>query len=207
MAEKINISDLKFETYTDKKLKVFNEMIADPDNRFGIGSLAAESAANFAALCLRAINKTASEDEFVLSVAKDIEVMRNYFIHLIDEENKAKAPLEKRLANNGPDEEIEGGVRTACAIVDEVLYAVIKVVDMLDSVSDKLCPCTASIAAASLLYARASMDTARLELAMYSTMMNEEVYARTTRREPEIAIEGISPKIDALLAKFEGMIK
>lgn len=207
MAEKINISDLKFETYTDKKLTAFNQMIADADNKFGIGSLAAEAAANCAALALRAVNKTASEDKQLAAAAKDLETMRGYFVHLIDEENKAKAPLEKRLQNNGPDEEVEGGVRTACAIVDEVLYAVIKVVEVLDSVSDKLCPCTAHIAATSLLFARTAMDTVRLELAMYSTMMNEEVYARTTRREPEIAIEGIKPMLDALQIKFEAMIK
>lgn len=207
MAEKINISDLKFETYTDKSLKAFSQMIAEPDNKFGIGSIAAEAAGNCAALALRAVNKTASEDEQVLAVAKDLETMRSYFVHLIDEENKAKAPLEKRIANNGPDQEIEGGVRTACAIVDEILYAVIKVVELLDSISDKLCPCTAHTAAASLFFARAAMDTVRVQLAMYSGMMNEAVYARTTRREPEIAIEGITPTIDALLKKFEGMIK
>lgn len=206
MAEKINISDLKFETYADKSLKTFSQMISEPDNKFGLGSIAAEAAANCAALALRAVRKTASEDAALLSAEKNLETMRTYFVHLMDEENKAKAPLEKRLANNGPEEEIEGGVRTACAIVDEILYAVINVVNMLNSVSDKLCPCTAHTAAASLFFARAAMDSVRIQLAMYSGMMNEEVYARTTRREPEIAIADIAPTIDALQKKLEAMI-
>ena len=206
MAERINISDLKFETYADKSLKTFSKMIAEPDNKFGIGSLAAEAAANCAALALRAINKTGTEDAELQAAAKDIETMRGYFVHLIDEENKAKAPLEKRLANNGSEEEIEGGVRTACAIVDDILYAVMDVVKLLDSVSDKLCPCTAHTAAAAVFFARTAMDTVRVQLAMYSGMMNEAVYARTTRREPEIAIEGFAPTMDALLKKLEAMI-
>ena len=207
MPEKVNISDLKFESYSDKPLKVFSEMIANADNKLELGSMAAEAAGNAAALALFAINKTASEDAALTSAAKDIETLRTYFVHLMDEENKAKAPLEKRLKNGAPEDEIEGGVRTACAIVDEVLYSVIKVVEILDSVSDKICPCAAHIAADALIFARAALDTARLQLAWRSTQMMEEVYARTTRREPEIAIEGINPTIDALLKKFEANIK
>ena len=207
MAEKVNISDLKFESYADKTLNVFSQMIADPNNKLELGSMAAEAAGNAAALALFAVKKTASEDEAMQAAAKDLETLRGYFVHLMDEENKAKAPLEKRLANGGPDEEIEGGVRTACAIVDEILYSTIKVIEILDSIADKLCPCTAHIAAASLFFARSALDTARVQLAWRSTQMNEEVYARTTRREPEIAIEGINPVIDALLKKFEANIK
>ena len=207
MAEKINIGDLKFESYADKPLKVFSEMTANPNNELGMGSMAAEAAANAAALALRAVSKTGSEDEAMSTAAKDLETLRGYFVHLMDEENKAKAPLEKRQKNNAPDEEIEAGVRTACAIVSEILYSAIRVVEILDSVADKLCPCTAHIAASALLFVRTALDTARVQLAWRSTQMNEEVYARTTRREPEIAIEGIMPTLDALQAKFEGNIK
>lgn len=207
MAERVNISDLKFESYSDKPLKVFSEMIADPDNKLGLGSMAAEAAGNAAALALFAVRKTASEDADMVKAEKDLETMRAYFVHLIDEENKAKAPLEKRLKNNAPEDEVEAGVRTACAIVDEVIYSTINVIEILNAVSDKICPCVSHIAAASLFAARNAMDTARVQLAWRSTQMMEEVYARTTRREPEIATEGINPTIEKLLNKFEANIK
>lgn len=207
MAERVNISDLKFESYSDKPLKVFSEMIADPENKLGLGSMAAEAAGNAAALALFAVRKTASEDADMVKAEKDLETMRAYFVHLIDEENKAKAPLEKRLKNNAPEDEVEAGVRTACAIVDEVIYSTINVIEILNAVSDKICPCAAHIAAASLFAARNAMDTARVQLAWRSTQMMEEVYARTTRREPEIALEGIIPTLDALGKKFEANIK
>ena len=207
MPEKVNISDLKFESYSDKPIKVFSQMIADPNSALGLGSMASEAAGNAAALALLAVNETKSDDAAMQAAAKDLETLRTYFVHLMDEENKAKSPLEKRLKFDSPEEEIEGGVRTACVIVDEVLYSAIKVVEILNSVADKLCPCTGHIAAASLFFTRAALDTARVQLAWRSTQMIEEVYARTTRREPEIAIEGITSTIDALLEKFEANIK
>ena len=207
MAEKVNISDLKFESYADKTFKVFSGMIADPENVFGLGSMAAENAANAAAMALRAVKKTASEDADMVKAEKDLETMRTYFVHLMDEENKAKAPLEKRMKNNAADDEIEAGVRTACAIVDEVIYSTINVVEILNSVSDKICPCVAHFAAAACFAARNAIETARIQLAWRSTQMLEAVYARTTRREPEIALEGVAPMIDELIKKFEANIK
>ena len=207
MPEKINIADLKVELFAEKTVKAYTKALADADTVLGLGSAAAEAAANSAALALLAVNKTESDDADMITAAKDLETLRTYFLHLIDEENKAKLPLEKRLASNAPAAEIEAGYRTACAIVDEVLFAVIKVLEVLDNIKDKLCPCTGSVAAGSVFFAKTAMDCVRLQLAMYSTKLNEEVYARTTRREPEIAIEQNTALINGLLEKFEGMIK
>lgn len=202
MSEKLDISELKQVLFSGKSVKNFNKDLADASTKLGIGSAAAEAAATCAALVLLAINKTASEDEVMVKAAKDVEVMRDYFINLIDEENKAKMPLEKRLEAGAPENEIEGGYRTACAIVDEIIYAVIHVMESLDSVADKLCPCTAAIASSAVFFGRTAIETCRVQLAYYSTKMNEEVYARTTKREPEMALESILPTMEKLLAKF-----
>ena len=55
MAEKINIEDLMLETYADKSVKAYNDLIAKPDSLFGLGSAAAEAAASAAALALKAV--------------------------------------------------------------------------------------------------------------------------------------------------------
>ena len=207
MAQKIDISDLKVEFFADKTVKNFTLSVADPASKFGLGNMAAEAAANAAALALRAVRKTASEDEAMKKAEGDIETLRNYFVHLLDEENKARLPLEKRLDSGAPAHEIEGGYRTACIIVDEVLYSAIRLVETLNGIADKVCPCTAELCSASVYFAKVAMECTRLQLAVYSTKMNEEVYARTTRREPEIAIEGISELANGLIKKFEDMIK
>ena len=202
MSEKLNISELKMVLFAGKSVKAFNKGLADAETMLGIGSAAAEAAANAAAMVLLAIGKTGSDDAAFEQAKKDLESMREYFIVLIDEENKAKMPLEKRLEAGAPENEIEGGYRTACSIVDEIIYAVIHVIEILDSIADKLCPCTAAICSSAIFFARAAMETCRVQLAYYSTKMNEEVYARTTKRAPEIALEGIVPTMDKLLAGF-----
>ena len=207
MAQKIDISDLKVEFFADKTVKNFTLSVADPESKLGLGNMAAEAAAHASALALRAVRKTASEDEAMKRAESDLETLRTYFVHLLDEENKARMPLEKRLAAGGPENEIEGGYRTACVIVDEILYSAIRMIEIVNEISDKVCPCTASLCAAAIYYAKLAMECVRLQLAVYSTKMNEEVYARTTRREPEIAIEGVSELANGLIKKFEDMIK
>lgn len=206
MAEKINVTDLKQVSFNDKSVKAYTLAMADPESKLGLGSAAAEAAAQAAALMLKAIRKTASEDADMLHAQQGFEKLREYFVHLIDEENKAKLPLEKRLISGAPAAEIMAGYHTACLIAEEVLYSTIDLVDLLYSVADKLCPCTAHLCAGSLQFARTAMECVRLLLREYSTKMDEEVTARTTRREPEIAIEGISERLASLGKKFEDIM-
>ena len=118
MAEKINIEDLMVESYSDKTLKSYSGMIADPKSVFGLGSAAAASSMSAASMALRALRMTASEDADMLHAEQDMEKLRVYFLHLIDEENKAKKPLEKLLKKeNADDTELEAAYRTACCII------------------------------------------------------------------------------------------
>ena len=105
------------------------------------------------------------------------------------------------------DSEIEAAYRTACCIIDEVFYMSIRTVETLNSVADKICPCAAHFASAAVHFAKCAMDTVRIQKAVYSTGMNEPVFARTTRREPEMAIENNAGLFNGLIEKFEGMIK
>ncbi len=207
MAEKINIEDLMLETYADKSLKAYSELVAKPDSLFGLGSAAAEAAANAAAMALKAVRLSGSDAPEAVHAEKELETLRTYFLHLLDEENKAKKPLDKRLAANAGDSEIEAAYRTACCIIDEVFYMSVRTVETLGSVADKICPCAAHFASAAVHFAKCAMDSVRIQKAVYSTKMNEPVFARTTRREPEIAIESNAELFDGLIAKFEGMIK
>ena len=206
MSEKINIADLKMEVFADKTVKNYTKSLADAESKLGLGSAAAEAAANSAALALRAIGMTGSEDDALKKAAENVEQLRTYFLFLIDEENKAKLPLEKRLASGAPDAEIEGGYRTACAIVSEVMYTEIRLMEIFNDVADKLCPCAASVAAGSVYFGKTALECARLLLTVYASKMNEDIYARTTRREPEIAIENSADMMNGMIKKFEALL-
>lgn len=207
MAERIDISELKQVSFSDKGAKLFTEALGDPATKLGLGSAGAYSAAMGAALALRAVRCCPSDDPAMQSAEADLRKLREYFVFLIDEENKAKLPLEKRLNTDAPKEEIEAGYRTACMIQSEILYTCIRMVDVIESVSDKVCSCSAYLCAASLIYTKTALDSARLMLAKNAAGMTDEVSAHTTRREPEIAIEGVSDKLNGLIAKFEAAIK
>lgn len=207
MAEKIDISDLKLVAFSDKGAKPFTEALADPESKLGLGSTASYIAAQSASLMLKAVRCCKPDDPELLSAEAQLEKLRTYFVYLIDEENKAKLPLEKRLKNGAPENEIEAGYSTACIILTEILYTSLQMTELLDSVSDKICSCSAHLCAAAVLCARNAMDCVRLQLARYSVCMKDEVTAHTTRREPEIAIAEANDRLNALIAKFEGMIK
>ncbi len=207
MAEKINIGDLMVESYSDKSLKDYSAMIADTRSVFGLGSAAAGSAMCAASMALRALRLCGSEDADMLHAEQDTEKLRVYFLHLIDEENKAKKPLEKQLAKEKPDEaELEAAYRTACCIIDEVFYMSVRLAETLEPVADKLSAEAAPFASAAVHFAKCAMDTVRIQKAAYSTKMNEPVFAHTTKREPEIAIENSKELFDGLVSKFEARI-
>ena len=206
MAEKINVGAIKQFAFSGKTVKDFSIELASAESRLGTGSVAALIGGMAASSLLLAVRKTGSED--MKKTADELELLRKYFIFLVDEEVKAKEPLESRLKNGTADEaEIEGGYRTACVILSEQLYTLQKLVDLAGSVSDGICPCAAVEAAAAMYYIRASLESIRLQLTFYSTKMNEPVYARTTRREPEIVIEENAGRISSLIEKFEALLK
>lgn len=206
MAEKINVGAIKQFAFSGKTVKDFSIELASVDSKLATGSVAAALGGMAAASLLRAVRKTASEE--LQKSADELELLRKYLIFLIDEEVKAKEPLESRLKDGVADEaEIEGGYRTACVILSEQLYTLVKLIDIAETVADKLCPCAAVEAAAAMYYVRTAFEGIRLQLAYYSTKMIEPVFARTTKREPEIVIGDNSTRLDALIAIFEKTLK
>ena len=103
MAEKINVTALKAELYSQKSVSVCNQLLADKKSPFGIGSAAAEAAATSAAMILLALGGSDGSDPEVKKAATDAETLRTYFLRLIDEEIKCKAPLEKRRRSRRGD--------------------------------------------------------------------------------------------------------
>ena len=207
MAEKINIADLKVDCFADKTVKRYTEAIADADSKLRLGSIAAVTAAEAAAMAMKAIRLTASGDEAMKKAEADLETLRGYFVHIIDEENKARKPLEKRIDENASEKELEGGYLTACMMIDEVLYSSIQMMELLDRIADKIAPTAAVYAAAAVRYARTAMDSVRLVHAVYGARIVDEVSSHTVIREPEIAMDGNAEFADTLMKKFESVIK
>ena len=207
MAEKINIADLKVDCFADKTVKRYTEAIADADSKLRLGSIAAVTAGEAAAMALRAIRLTGTEDEALKKAETDCETLRDYFVKIIDEDTKARKPLEKRIDENASEKELEGGYLTACMMIDELMYSSIQMMELLDRIADKIAPTAAVYAAAAVRYARTAMDSVRLVHAVYGARIVDEVSSHTVIREPEIAMDGNAEFADTLMKKFESVIR
>ena len=206
MAEKINISNLKFDTYMNRSVMDFSVALGDKVSTLRAGGASSAIGAIAAASAQKAVRMSAGDDPAMNKVSNDLETLRKYLIFLIDEEIKAKDPLLKRLGTDIPAEELEAAWRTACTIIDEQLYTIAKIVEVVEPVADKICPCAVAEACAAMFYAKAAMNSIRVQMAEYSTHMIEEVYAHTTRREPEIAVEQYTPVIDKIVKTLEAKL-
>lgn len=207
MAEKINIADLKIAYFGDKTVRRYIETIADADSTLRLGSIAAVTAGEAAAMALRAIRLTGTEDEALKKAETDCETLRDYFVKIIDEDTKARKPLEKRLAAGASEKEIESGYLTACIMIDELMYSSIQMMELLGRVADKIAPTAAVYAAAAVRYARTAMDSVRLVHAVYGARIVDEVSSHTVTREPEIAMDGNAEFAETLMKKFESVIR
>ena len=63
MAERINISDLKVDCFADKTVKRFAEELASAESTLRLGSIAALTAAEAAAMAMKAVRLTGCDDE------------------------------------------------------------------------------------------------------------------------------------------------
>jgi len=213
MAEKISIGDIK-STLNEKMTPFVKSTVEDyaaelssAQSKLGAGSTSALVGALAASSALYALNKTGFEDAELKATADKLEELKKYFLFMIDEEIKARMPLDKRLADgDAPAHELDAAWRTACCIVSEQLYTLAKLVELIGRVADRLCPCAAADAAIAVIYAKTAMESARVQLKAISAHIIDPVYSRTTLREPEICIEENAKLFADVLARLEGRI-
>ena len=140
MNKDIDVSSLKIDLYSDKSVRDFTADVAQKDGRMWLSNVSAEIAAEAAALAVKALRKSGLEDAEMKNAEHFIEVLRKFFLKTVDQELQSRAEWDKEVAEGKCQAYIEGGVFAACSEIDEVLYGMIKLIDMIESVSDKLAP-------------------------------------------------------------------
>ena len=136
-----------------------------------------------------------------------IEVLRKFFLKTVDQELQSRAEWDKEVAEGKSQAYIEGGVFAACSEIDEVLYGMIKLIDMIESVSDKLAPEACADAAAAVSIGRSAMECVKLQRYHYSTLISGDVNSWAMRREPELAIADCTERYDELYKKLQNKLK
>ena len=91
----------KIDRFADKSLTEFTRETASAEGKPGGGSVLALCGACAASLGLMVSNLTVGKEKYkqyeddIRSCAKELEILRTYLVHLVDEDIKAFAPLAK----------------------------------------------------------------------------------------------------------------
>ena len=206
MNRNIDVSSMKIDLYSDKSVKDFTSDVADADSRMWLSNVSAEVAAESAALAVKALRKSGLEDPELKNAEHFIEVLRKFFLKTIDQELQSRAEWDKEVAQGKTQAYIEGGVFAACSAIDEILYGMIKLIDMLETVEEKLKPEACADAAAAVTIGRSAMECVKLQRYHYSTLISGDVNSMAMRREPELAIADCAGRYDELYKKLQDKI-
>ena len=209
MNKDIDVSSLKIDLYSDRSVRDFTADVAQKDGRMWLSNVSAEIAAEAAALAVKALRKSGLEDAEMKNAEHFIEVLRKFFLKTVFLLPYSMAGFLDTLHQNAKvlNVSYEASGIAVEAIVDEVLYGMIKLIDMIESVSDKLAPEACADAAAAVSIGRSAMECVKLQRYHYSTLISGDVNSRAMRREPELAIADCTERYDELYKKLQNKLK
>ena len=199
---------LKIEIFRMKNAEDFTLALADPDSRAETGSGAAMAAAVSAALLHRAAALALKSDpghERADYLERNTEIIRKYMVHLIDEDVKARGPLNRALKEGG-EREIEAARQPAVAICGEVINMMNQSLELARELTG-FCPKAAMhYVGESVELAMAAVKSARLYIVDLSDYCSDDTYRFVIRRENEITLEQCRKNAEAVLAAVEKAI-
>ncbi len=118
---------INIRVYANESLNDFTKAFEE-DDKLDTGSLNAAAAACAAAIFARCA-KAAPECERQEYLVRNAEILRTYFLHLVDDDLKARSGYRKELKNGDPDT-IEAAVHPACTINEEIINMLHQMMDL-----------------------------------------------------------------------------
>ena len=198
MAEKLVI-----DIWKKKNPEEITKELSSAESRLEVGSAAAMTAASAAALAERAAS-FCEKNERSEYLRRNIEIIRGYMVHLIDEDVKSRGPLRQAIKEGDPLK-MEAARETAVCIASEIVNMTVQLMDFLAELAEK-CP------ADKLHYlgeaAHLSMGAAescRAYICDMAGQSSDETYRFVTRRENEITFEQLHRVYDTVVKKSEAV--
>ena len=196
------------EIFRKKEPDELTVILSDPDGKLDIGSAAALAGANGCAMALRAAKiaaKALCENERLAYIQRNLETLRTYMVHLIDEDTKGRNIL-KRAIKEGDELKIDAALHPACAICDEIINQMCNVISLLDELSE-IAPAASAVYLGSAVHmCMSALQSARFYVGMSSKSM-DETFRFVTRRENEITLENYGAIAERILARVEETLK
>ena len=194
----------------------FDDALASNAPAPGGGGAAALAGALAAALGSMVCNLTAGKKSYAQyeednqKALQHLEAARKHLLTLIDEDARAFAPLQKYLSMPKDDPErkahMDAALRVACYVPTDVLYTCEDVAGLLAPLAEHGLRGAVSDVGVGLELCRAAMRAARMNILINASIMPDEVFAMTLRRECELVLGRCEPVIDAALARVEARL-
>lgn len=198
MAEKIVIDIFRLKT-ADQLSKAF----AEQGSKLEAGSAAAVSASHACALAHRAALMAQEEiknNERLDYMERNLEIVRNYMVFLIDEDVKSRGPIHKAM-KIGTEREIEACIQPATCIPAEIINMMGQCLGFMDELC-VLCPKdTLHYLAEAAELAMSAIRGCRIYILNMLRRSTDETYIYVTKRENEIALEESEKLYSSILAK------
>ncbi len=197
-------SSIKLEKYSEKALKEYAELTASAEGKPFVGSVAALVSALAASLGSLAVNLAGSEAEArVKTAADELNQMRVYMLNTVDDDTKARAPLNRRKQKPEEKDHLESAARVACGIPSDMVFVMCRCIELLDQISD-VCNAEGAVCIVTAVHlSLAVIYSMQAEIRALSKYMQDEVFVRTIIREAEMHLEQHQSMADALLEKMQ----
>lgn len=197
-------SSIKLEKFCDKSLVDYTEQVASAEGKPFVGSVCALVSALAASLGSLAVSLADGEAaERVKTAAEELRQMRGYMLGTVDDDTRARAPLNRWKQKAEESEHLESSARVACGIPSEMVFVMCRNVELLDQIAD-VCDAQGAVCVITAVHlSLAVIYSMQAEIRALTKYMQDEVFVRTIIREAEMHLEQHQPMADALLEKMQ----
>lgn len=204
MAEKLVIDIFKI-----KPVDKFSELLSGGESKLEAVSAAALTASEACALAHRAALIAAHDvvgNERLDYIERNLEIVRAYMIHLIDEDIKSRGPIN-RARKEGTAREIEACIQPATCIAAEVINMMSQCLALMDELAD-MCPADGMhyLGEAAEL-ALSALRSCRLYILNMIKGSTDDTYLYVTRKENRVALDEALAVYTSVIGKAEAALE
>ena len=191
------------QTFGAMPVKDYVAAVADPDGLPQAGSVGAVVSALAAAMGSLAVRALRSDDASLQKTAEELRQMTDYMVFQIDEELRAREPLDRRrVEENVTRTDLDSALRVASDIPNEIVYIVCRCIELMKEVVDKGDDLTACSALAAVHLSMAAIRCMQAELLSYAKIMDDDVFGYTIVREAELNLADHQELVDGLVEEL-----
>lgn len=194
----------RIEIYREKSIEDLTKILSDPAEKVDSGSSAAAVSALGASLLCRAARlakQMGDENERLDWLVRNTDILRNYFVRLIDEDVKCRGPL-RRAEREGDVLKIAAARQTAISICTEIINMNGKSLELAEELVSLSDPFIFPYLQQGVELTLASSQVCVSYCLKMSSLSQDETYRYVIRRENELTMQAMKETADRIQASL-----